>query len=280
MEILTFVEERKMVVRWYCLLLSAYCLVLSSGFAAAEVPALIRYQGQLMDRKGVSLEGPYTLTFRLYETETDGTPVWQEQQEQVPLAQGQFSVLLGQVQPLTNMDWAHPCWLSIQVNSDPELAPRQRITSVPLALRARMAEQLTVPVTTSTITDDANKLVPTGAIILWTGASCPSGYARVSAMDGKFLASGSSYNQAAGGSNTHTHGAGSYRGPLHSHTGQTSTPNSGLQPDGGSGDRQYTRWDHAHPFTTNSSGDESVTGTSASADSRPEFATVLLCQKN
>ena len=40
------------------------------------------------------------------------------------------------------MDWATPCWLSVQVNTEPELAPRQRITSVPLAL---MAEQLHGP---------------------------------------------------------------------------------------------------------------------------------------
>src|SRR3990167_6760550 len=99
--------------------------------ARAEVPSLIRYQGQAVDSNGVPLEGPYTLTFRLYNAETAGTAVWQEAQPNVTLAGGHFSVLLGQIQNLDAVDWSQPRWLSVQVNTEPELAPRQRITSVP-----------------------------------------------------------------------------------------------------------------------------------------------------
>ena len=121
-------------------------LVLSlawSQMVMAQVPHLIRYQGQAVDTNGVPLEGPYTLTFRLYDAETAGTVVWQEPpQPNVPITKGYFSVLLGQVTAL-NANWSMPLWLSVQVNTDPELAPRQRITSVPLAVRAESAEQLT-----------------------------------------------------------------------------------------------------------------------------------------
>jgi hypothetical protein len=107
--------------------------------ARADVPHLIRYQGQATEANGVPLEGPYTLTFRLYPAETGGTAAWMETQLNVPLAGGHFSVLLGQVQSLTGVDWTQPLWLSVQVNTEPELSPRQRIASVPLALRSESA---------------------------------------------------------------------------------------------------------------------------------------------
>lgn len=139
---------------WLGVIVTASCL-LPAYPVFAQVPHLIRYQGQAVDSKGVPLEGPYQLTFRLYSGETGGTPLWEERQENVPLAGGHFSVLLGQVTLLTTMDWSQPCWLSIQVNGEPELAPRQRITSVPLAIRAEraeQAEQLSQAITPSLIT--------------------------------------------------------------------------------------------------------------------------------
>ena len=259
-----------------------------SALAYADVPHLIRYQGQAVDAQGVSLEGPYNLTFRLYAAETDGTVLWQEIHPAVPLSHGQFSVLLGQLTPLNSMDWATPCWLSVQVNTEPELLPRQRITSVPLAVRAEVAEELANPVTTSTIADDAHALVPAEAIILWSGTSCPEGYSRFSALDGKFLVADSSYNEAAGGSNTkdisHTHGAGSYAGPNHTHGAgsylvtNTNTHGGGCCGGGVNNGQTYITG------TSDSGGTGAVTGTSAtggstSIDIRPAFATVLLCKK-
>ena len=126
--------------------------LLLSSVTNAAIPHLIRYQGQAVDSQGVPLEGPYTLTFRLYDAETAGTKVWEETQANVPLAGGHFSVLLGQVVSLDSMDWSQASWLSVQVGTDPELSPRQRITSVPLAIRAQQAEQLTQAITPALIT--------------------------------------------------------------------------------------------------------------------------------
>ncbi len=265
-------------------------LFLTSVSASAEIPHLIRYQGQAVDRQGVPLEGPYTLHFRLYDAETGGTVVWEEVQEPVELTEGHFSVLLGQVSALDGMEWTEPCWLSVQVNGEPELAPRQRITSVPLALHAGVAERLSVPVTTSTIADDAHGLVPTGAIILWNGAGCPAGYTRLSAYDGKFLV-GSSTSGTTGGSNTHTHGAGSYVSAAHTHTIPAGNTYAAVISGGTDGDnrlslktgnigmyeinRKYINSD----IVTNSGGATDVSGTSSAADSRPEFMTILLCKK-
>lgn len=72
--------------------------------------------------------------------------------------------------------------------------------------------------------------VPSGLIAMFD-ADCPSGWTRVSALDGKFLTGGASYNAAAGGSDSialfeanlpsHTHGAGTLSADsagAHTHT--------------------------------------------------------------
>ena len=125
-------------------LLCAICYLLPSG-VSAEIPHLIRYQGTAEDSSGVALEGPYDMTFTLYDAQTNGTVVWTEKQLQTPFSHGEFSVLLGQVTALDNVNWSQPLWLAMKVGSDPELSPRQRITSVPLAL---IAEQLDGPIHT------------------------------------------------------------------------------------------------------------------------------------
>ena len=277
---------KQSVSRWRrCVMVFAVAYALMPAPLNAAVPHLVRYQGQAVDNLGVPLQGPYNLTFRLYDADAGGTIVWQEQQANIPINKGHFSVLLGQVTAL-NVDWSKSLWLTIQVGTDPELLPRQRITSVPLAVRAEVAEGLTTPLATSTITDDANKLVPTGAIILWAGGSCPTGYARLSSLDGKFLVSDTNYNPAAGGSNTkdlsHTHGPGSYAGPSHTHTLPGEDVNFG-----GSGPVDDWRIPNqaVGGGVTNAGGTGPVTGTSAtggsaSLDIRPAYATILLCQKN
>ena len=73
----------------------------------------------------------------------------------MPLQGGQFSVLLGQVTSLDAIDWgAQSLWLSVQVGTDPELTPRQRITSVPLAIHAEIADHLQGPPTNLLINGD------------------------------------------------------------------------------------------------------------------------------
>ncbi len=254
-------------------LLIAWSLLSVPAFATT--PHLIRYQGQAVDSQGVPLEGPRTLTFRLYDAETGGNKVWEETQRDVPLTGGYFSVLLGQVTSLASVDWAaKPLWLAVKVGESAELTPRQRITSVPTAI---VAERLA----------DESKMVPSGAIILWTGANCPTGYSRLVTLDGKFLVGGASYNPAAGGSNTHTHGAGSYVGPRHTHSvprdgwdNTDSFRSSGRLQSSRANDYGFSEVTAANDNTSGAGGTGAITGTSASADNRPEFATVLLCQKD
>jgi hypothetical protein len=113
-------------------------LILLLNFALpilAAVPHLVRYQGYAADSNGVALEGQYNMTFRIYDAPNGGTKLWEETQNSVPMSKGNFSVLLGQVTAL-NLTFDKDCWLAIQVSNDAEMIPRQRITSVPLAIRA------------------------------------------------------------------------------------------------------------------------------------------------
>ena len=71
---------------------AAVCAFMPAPLHAA-VPHLVRYQGQAVDNLGVPLQGPYTLTFRLYDADAGGNIVWQEQQANVPINKGHFSVL-------------------------------------------------------------------------------------------------------------------------------------------------------------------------------------------
>ena len=275
---------KQSVSRWrrYVTVFAVVCALMPRPLDAA-VPHLVRYQGQAVDNLSVPLQGPYNLTFRLYDADAGGTIVWQEQQANIPINKGHFSVLLGQVTAL-NVDWSRSLWLTIQVGTDSELLPRQRITSVPLAVRAEVAEGLTTPLATSAITDDANRLVPTGAILLWTGSTCPAGYTRVSAFDGKFLVSDAAYNPAAGGSATHDHGGatGSHvltieEIPPHAHNidyfrgDQESTP---MPSD------SYSRQYHQTRATSSAGGGQGHTHPLSAADNRPPYATILFCGKS
>jgi hypothetical protein len=105
----------------------------------------IAYQGRLADTSGNPVNGPHIMAFRLYNTATGGTPLWQEvwtSPNTVQVTNGLFDVLLGSVTPLpTTIISSHESlWLGVTVNTDSEMTPRVQLGSVPFAIQA-----LTVP---------------------------------------------------------------------------------------------------------------------------------------
>ncbi|GEM_PF-1181176 len=103
--------------------------------ATAAVPKLLTYQGILKDSPGNFLTGTYSMTFRIYSAATGGSSLWSETQSSVSASSGRFSVQLGSVTVL-NLAFGQDYWLSIQVGSDAEMTPRQKLTSVGYALMA------------------------------------------------------------------------------------------------------------------------------------------------
>ncbi|MDD5555790.1 MAG: tail fiber domain-containing protein [bacterium] len=117
---------------------------------AADVPRHINYQGMITDLSGNPVsDGSYGATFRVYDVDTGGTPLWQEDQT-ILLSDGLYSVLLGSVTPL-NLPFDEPYWLEIETVIDGEtLLVRRPIASAAYAIGVADGA-----VTGATIADDS-----------------------------------------------------------------------------------------------------------------------------
>lgn len=133
-------------------LLAIFCLALSVWVvtqAGAQVPpptrepetpetlstrsSYIPLQGQLTDASGTPLDGTYTVTFRLYDVSSGGTPLCDEPRT-LELEKGLFSTYM----------YAGDCpidgrqlYLGVEVGTDGEMTPRQYIDNVPMAWTLR-----------------------------------------------------------------------------------------------------------------------------------------------
>ncbi len=113
-------------------LLLLFCLVAYSQTSFAQ--ANLSVQGTIQRSTGATVDdGEYSLTFKLYTTETGGTAVWSETQSDVSITGGVYSVTLGTVEPLTAA-FDQTYYLGITVGTGAELTPRARLTSSPYAL--------------------------------------------------------------------------------------------------------------------------------------------------
>lgn len=121
----------------FLLISVSLCLAVVSGFAQA--PQLINYQGNL-NQNGSPANGTFSMTFSIYDSETDGNQLWSETQS-VAVANGSFNVLLGSVTafPGNLFTAGGDRYLEIQVGND-VITPRFRWTSVAYALRAAYAD--------------------------------------------------------------------------------------------------------------------------------------------
>jgi hypothetical protein len=112
--------------------------------ASSQVPLMMNYQGYLADVSGTPvLDGNYRITFSLYTAPTEGTPVWSETQE-VGVTNGVFNVELGNTVPLLSHHFDEGwLYLGVWIVGEPaEMSPRQRLISVPFAIKANNADTL------------------------------------------------------------------------------------------------------------------------------------------
>lgn len=113
-----------------------------ASLTMANVPGKINYQGYLTDSMGSAVaDGTYSITFSIYDSAS--TLLWSEVQTTVEVADGIFSVHIGQ-DPLGNPfpEFYGNMYLGVKVGSDPEMTPRQLITTVPFAFKAADSERL------------------------------------------------------------------------------------------------------------------------------------------
>ncbi len=95
----------------------------------SEIPHLMNYQGILTDDTGQPVQNDvYEITFKIYNQESGGNPIWTETQN-VLTNDGIFHVLLGSINEITEFP-SENAWLGIKVGENPEMIPRKRIASV------------------------------------------------------------------------------------------------------------------------------------------------------
>ncbi len=115
--------------------------LLVCGLVYADIPRLTNFQGRLTDSSGKFVpDGNYSLTFRIYTDSTGGSAKWSEGQL-VAVSKGLFNVLLGSANPVPESIFNYSnTWLGIQVGADPEMTPRQRLSSLGYAYRGAKAD--------------------------------------------------------------------------------------------------------------------------------------------
>ena len=142
----------------------AVLLAPSPSALAAEAPDRIRLQGRLELSNGLLHPGPADLTLSLYPTAGSNAPAYEEDVVDAPVSAGRFSVELGAspapgspalAAALADLD---DVWVGVAVDGGGEL-PRQRLVSVPFALRAGWAREAA----TLTMTCDSGYLLAYGA---------------------------------------------------------------------------------------------------------------------
>jgi len=101
----------------------------------AQAPNNISYSGVLTNAQGEPREGPYNLTFRIYDSPVGGVPLHVQPISNVIVRRGQFNVLLGPFADNVFLQGSGARYVEVQVGTEPPLLPRQQLTSVPFAQR-------------------------------------------------------------------------------------------------------------------------------------------------
>jgi len=110
-----------------------------SGFVLLyAIPRIINYQGKVVNADSVGLNGNYEMKFRLYTSESGGSPIWEQIFPSVPVTNGLFSVELSGFPDTVSFSGEY--WLEVEIGGE-ILTPRGRLTASPYTLRARTVEK-------------------------------------------------------------------------------------------------------------------------------------------
>jgi hypothetical protein len=125
---------------FYAIFSFAFILIMGVGYLTAQVPSLLEYDGYMTG----NITGNRTIGVRLYNASTKGTLIYKETIGTLKVTQGQFYFQYGKNGTLGNGTTPTGIsaaltgpeqWVAITVNGT-EQTPRQRLLSVPFALRS------------------------------------------------------------------------------------------------------------------------------------------------
>jgi hypothetical protein len=120
-------------------------VALSVSLSAHAVPSQYTHQGRLLDADEVPVEDTLEITFRMMDSESGGSALWEDTLT-LTLENGFFNAVLGTDEEENPLDTEvlnqAPLWLEVQVAGEPTMVPRQPVLSVPYAAIAGEAEAL------------------------------------------------------------------------------------------------------------------------------------------
>lgn len=110
----------------------------------AATVSTLNFQARLHNTSGgLVADGTYSIQFKLYNVSGGGVAEWTETQPSVTVKAGYLSVALGSATAFPGtIDWSEEHWLTMNVNGDGEMNPRLKLTAVPYAFRASVADAL------------------------------------------------------------------------------------------------------------------------------------------
>ena len=163
--------------------------LLAAPAAALAVPAQLTTQGRVLDADAAPVDDTVAVTFRLMDSESGGTTLWEETQS-VAFTNGFYSVMLGtdeEANPLEDSvldQW--PLYLEVQLDGEGPMFPRMSVGSVPYARQAGIAEELAAGADI-----DAGSLTVNGTEVVtadgaWTGATPDVDWSDLTGIPGDF----------------------------------------------------------------------------------------------
>ena len=113
-------------------IISALLLFVVIVFAT---PKTISFQGKLLEG-GVLVDGTRNIHFYLYDVETGGSSIWDENHIGVTVADGLFNVELGGATSFESegLDFSDQYWLTFSVSGGAEISPRYKLNAAPYAI--------------------------------------------------------------------------------------------------------------------------------------------------
>ncbi len=112
--------------------------IIHSFIVYAQVPQLITHQGYLTDSTGEGVNATLPITFRFFADSTGGTASLTQSFSDIQVVKGVYTVVLD----VSSASFTSQQWIETEVNTE-LLSPRTRMTSVPYALHAFIADSLT-----------------------------------------------------------------------------------------------------------------------------------------
>lgn len=261
----------------------------------------IKLQGFLTDPTGIPIDTNVNLVFRLYDSETSGTQLWSETHSNVVVEDGLYAVRLGSLNPFPNnlfSDYIGNLWLGVQVNTDPEMTPREPIDAVPFALNGGSSESLPPGTVISWWRPNSNTPLPSeqwmvadGSVV--TDPESPFYNAALPDLTNKFIMGVTTANIGSTGGTNNLNLNHSHPIPNHTHAVSGNTSEVHEAWDGGpytiAGDAKrmavntyintwYYR--HNHNISLTTSGWSGNTGTAnLPADNRPAYVGMIYLVK-